>query len=69
MFDLKEFLPKIKVIGVGSRGVRMLKDLKADISDWAELIAIDTDLEILNSSNIPNRFHIAFSQYLYWLID
>lgn len=58
---MEKFSPRIKIIGVGSPAVEMLGCLREDIPGRVELIAIDTDIEILNSSNISNKFHITLS--------
>jgi cell division protein FtsZ len=51
---------KVKVIGVGKAGIKIISNLsKIHSSSWLELAAVDTDKETVNSSKIENSFLIG----------
>jgi len=51
---------KIVVVGVGGGGSNMIENLLgSDISDKVKLVAINTDKQALDNSNIPYKLQIG----------
>jgi len=51
---------KIVVIGVGGGGSNMVENLvDSNIADKVKLVAINTDVQALNNSKVPNKLQIG----------